>query len=189
MFMKTSGITAALPAQDPGRARAFYVEKVESMQSSPTLSRRAMDEWASWLEMASTSSSSIPPRQGRPGSLHRPSFRSPTCALRSKRCEVAACSSKSTTPQKREQRTALLGRPMEARGRGSRIRRATWSGSFAPWPSAIWRAQQVAPVGRGHLLADGSIAATREMHIALRVFVDRAFIPAPPRVNPRAARP
>ena len=26
--MKTSGITAALPAQDPGRARAFYVEKV-----------------------------------------------------------------------------------------------------------------------------------------------------------------
>ena len=26
--MKTSGITAALPAQDLGRARAFYVEKV-----------------------------------------------------------------------------------------------------------------------------------------------------------------
>jgi predicted enzyme related to lactoylglutathione lyase len=28
VFMKTSGITAALPAQDLGRARAFYVEKV-----------------------------------------------------------------------------------------------------------------------------------------------------------------
>ena len=26
--MKTSGITAALPAQDPARAKAFYVEKV-----------------------------------------------------------------------------------------------------------------------------------------------------------------
>jgi len=26
--MKTSGITAALPAQDVGRAEAFYVEKV-----------------------------------------------------------------------------------------------------------------------------------------------------------------
>jgi hypothetical protein len=26
--MKTSGITAALPAQDPGRAKAFYIEKV-----------------------------------------------------------------------------------------------------------------------------------------------------------------
>jgi hypothetical protein len=26
--MKTSGITAALPAQDLGRAKAFYVEKV-----------------------------------------------------------------------------------------------------------------------------------------------------------------
>ena len=27
-MMKTSGITAALPAQDPGRAKAFYVERV-----------------------------------------------------------------------------------------------------------------------------------------------------------------
>jgi hypothetical protein len=26
--MRTSGITAALPAQDLGRAKAFYVEKV-----------------------------------------------------------------------------------------------------------------------------------------------------------------
>jgi hypothetical protein len=28
VFMKTSGITAALPAQDLGRAEAFYIEKV-----------------------------------------------------------------------------------------------------------------------------------------------------------------
>jgi hypothetical protein len=28
MFMKTSGITAALPAQDLDRAKNFYVEKV-----------------------------------------------------------------------------------------------------------------------------------------------------------------
>src|SRR5467141_1939515 len=28
VFMKTSGITAALPAQDLGRAKAFYIEKV-----------------------------------------------------------------------------------------------------------------------------------------------------------------
>ena len=27
-MMKTSGITAALPAQDPGRAKAFYIERV-----------------------------------------------------------------------------------------------------------------------------------------------------------------
>jgi predicted enzyme related to lactoylglutathione lyase len=33
--MKTSGITAALPAQDPGRAKAFYAEKVglQALQS------------------------------------------------------------------------------------------------------------------------------------------------------------
>jgi hypothetical protein len=40
--MKTSGITAALPAQDLGRAKAFYVEKVGFRHSSPTFSRHEM---------------------------------------------------------------------------------------------------------------------------------------------------
>jgi predicted enzyme related to lactoylglutathione lyase len=36
VFMKTSGITAALPAQDVGRAKAFYIEKVglEALESN-----------------------------------------------------------------------------------------------------------------------------------------------------------
>ena len=40
--MKTSGITAALPAQDPGRAKAFYVEKV-GLQAVESDSLQASD--------------------------------------------------------------------------------------------------------------------------------------------------
>ena len=41
--MKTSGITAALPAQDPGRAKAFYVEKV-GLQAVESDSLQASDD-------------------------------------------------------------------------------------------------------------------------------------------------
>ena len=61
VFMRTSGITATLPAQDLGRAKAFYVRRSDSKQSSPDFSRQAMDGWASRSEMVSTSSTSIPP--------------------------------------------------------------------------------------------------------------------------------
>ncbi|HJY68518.1 MAG TPA: VOC family protein, partial [Streptosporangiaceae bacterium] len=40
--MKTSGITAALPAQDLGRAKAFYVEKV-GLQALESPSLKARD--------------------------------------------------------------------------------------------------------------------------------------------------
>jgi predicted enzyme related to lactoylglutathione lyase len=40
--MKTSGITAALPAQDPGRARAFYIQKV-GLQAVESHSLEATD--------------------------------------------------------------------------------------------------------------------------------------------------
>jgi hypothetical protein len=40
--MRTSGITAALPAQDVGRARAFYAEKV-GLQAFESRSLRARD--------------------------------------------------------------------------------------------------------------------------------------------------
>jgi predicted enzyme related to lactoylglutathione lyase len=40
--MKTSGITAALPAQDLGRAKAFYVEKV-GLQAFESPSLKARD--------------------------------------------------------------------------------------------------------------------------------------------------
>ena len=45
--MKTSGITATLPAQEMGRAKAFYIEKVDFSQSSPTFLWLVMGRWAS----------------------------------------------------------------------------------------------------------------------------------------------
>ena len=71
--MKTSGITAALPAQDLGRAKAFYVEKVGFQALESAFLRHYMGRWASRLEMVSASSSSIPPGSGRQGSSRRPS--------------------------------------------------------------------------------------------------------------------
>ncbi len=39
------------------------------------------------------------------------------------------------TPETRTEKTVLLERPMEARARGSRTRKATWSASFALYPA------------------------------------------------------
>jgi hypothetical protein len=44
--MKTSGITATLPAQNLERARAFYVEKVGLEAVESRFSRQAMGGWA-----------------------------------------------------------------------------------------------------------------------------------------------
>jgi hypothetical protein len=73
--MKTSGITAALSAQDLGRAKAFYVEKVglQALESAFLKARDGQVGGASRSEMASASCSSIPPRPGRQGSSRRPS--------------------------------------------------------------------------------------------------------------------
>ena len=59
--MKTSGIAAALPAQDLGRAKAFYIEKI-GLQAVESKSLEASDGrgWAQRLEV-STSATSIPP--------------------------------------------------------------------------------------------------------------------------------
>jgi hypothetical protein len=46
VFMETSGITATLPAQDLGRARAFYAERVGLRRPRPTFSRQPMGGWA-----------------------------------------------------------------------------------------------------------------------------------------------
>jgi hypothetical protein len=44
--MKTSEITAALPAQYLGRAKAFYVEKVGLQALEFFFSRQEMGNWA-----------------------------------------------------------------------------------------------------------------------------------------------
>ena len=64
--MKTSGITAALPAQDLGRAKTFYVEKWDFKHLSPPFSGQETGRWASWLEMVQPA-----PRLSRPGQVVR----------------------------------------------------------------------------------------------------------------------
>jgi hypothetical protein len=49
--MKTSGITAALPAQDLGRAKAFYVEKVGFEPTHPRIFPDSALEYAGWGEI------------------------------------------------------------------------------------------------------------------------------------------
>ena len=44
--MKSSGTTAALPAEDLGCAKAFYLETVGLQAVSPTFSRQVMGGWA-----------------------------------------------------------------------------------------------------------------------------------------------
>ena len=83
--MKTSGITAALPAQDVGRAKAFYIEKV-GLHAVESASLEASDGRVGLTVGDGVNQLFVyPARRGRRGSSRKPSFRSPTCALRSKR--------------------------------------------------------------------------------------------------------
>jgi hypothetical protein len=83
--MKTSGITAALLARDPGRAKAFYIERV-GLQAVESHTLEASDGRVGLMVGDGVNtSSSILPRRGRRGNSRRPSFRSATCALPSKR--------------------------------------------------------------------------------------------------------
>ncbi len=52
--MKTSGITAALPAQDVGRAKAFYIDKVglHAVESANTASTRGQPNGWRWRQPA-----------------------------------------------------------------------------------------------------------------------------------------
>ena len=83
--METSGITAALPAHDLGRAKAFYSQKV-GLQAVESDFLEASDGWVGLLVGDGVNQLFVyPARVKSPGEFTRPSFRSPTCAPPSKR--------------------------------------------------------------------------------------------------------
>ena len=83
--MKTSGITATLPAQDMGRAKAFYIEKV-GLQAVESHFLVASDGRVGLAVGDGVNQLVVYPAQGgRQVSSRRPSFRSATCVLPSKR--------------------------------------------------------------------------------------------------------
>jgi hypothetical protein len=73
VFMETSGITATLPAQDLGRARAFYAERVGLQAAEADFLEATDGRVGLRFEMVSTSSLSIPLGRGRRGSSCKPS--------------------------------------------------------------------------------------------------------------------
>ena len=83
--MKTSGITAALPAQDLDRAKNFYIEKV-GLEALESRFLEASDGQVGLTVGDGANQLFVYPAQaGRRGSSRRPSSRCPTCALPSKR--------------------------------------------------------------------------------------------------------
>src|SRR4029077_7192583 len=162
--MKTSGITAALPAQDLGRAKAFYVEKVglEALESGFL---EARDGQVVFTVGDGVSQFFVYPARVRSSGeftqavIHVTDVRAAGGQMR-----AAACSSRSTTRRRRGPRAALPGCRVVARRRGLRTRKATWSAlsqpegnqargilaRLAPPPEAVERrvAGQVAAVTR-----------------------------------------
>ena len=71
--MKTSGIMEALPAQNPGLAKSFYLEKVGLQALESDFLKAGHEGWAWRWEMVSTSCPSIPPGSGLQASSRKPS--------------------------------------------------------------------------------------------------------------------
>jgi predicted enzyme related to lactoylglutathione lyase len=116
--MKTSGITAALPAQDLGRAKAFYVEKV-GLQALESRFLKARDGQVGLTVGDGVNQLFVYPARVRPSGeftqavIHVTDVRAAVEEMR-----VAACSSRSTTRRRHGPRTALPGCRVEARRRG-----------------------------------------------------------------------
>lgn len=82
--MNTFGITAALPAQDLRRAKAFYLEKV-GLQALESRFLEASDGRVGLAVGDGVNQLVVYPAEARcQESSPKPSFRSPTCALSSK---------------------------------------------------------------------------------------------------------
>jgi predicted enzyme related to lactoylglutathione lyase len=123
--MKTSGITAALPAQDIGRAKAFYGEKV-GLQALESHILRTRDGQVGLTVGDGVNQLFVYPAQARSSGeftqavIHVTDVRATVEAMR-----VAAWNSRNTTRRRRRPRKALLRCRAEARRRGSRTRKAT----------------------------------------------------------------
>jgi predicted enzyme related to lactoylglutathione lyase len=135
VFMKTSGITAALPAEDLSRAKAFYIEKV-GLQAVESHFLEASDGRVGLTVGDGVNQLVIYPAQVRSSG----EFTQAVLQVTDVRAAVEEMRARGVrfneyTPRRRGQRTALLGRRMDARGRGSRTRKVICSASSAPSPA------------------------------------------------------
>ena len=128
-----SGIAAALPAQDPSRAKTFYVEKV-ALQAIESDFLEAK-QWAGGPDCRRGCQPAL--RLSRPARLPG-EFTRAVIQVTDGRAAVEGMWARGVefeeydTPETRTE-NGIVGHWMEARGRGSRTRQATWSASFAPW--------------------------------------------------------
>ena len=123
--MKTSGITAALPAQDLGRAKAFYVEKV-GLQALESGFLEAADGQVGLMVGDGVSQFFVYPARVRASGeftqavIHVTDVRAAVEQMRSRGVQFEEYD----TPETRTEDG--VGRcPAEARRRGSRTRKAT----------------------------------------------------------------
>jgi catechol 2,3-dioxygenase-like lactoylglutathione lyase family enzyme len=123
--MKTSGITAALPARDLDRAKSFYVDKV-GLQALESDFLEASDGQVGLTVGDGTNRLFVYPAQARSsGEFTQAVIQVTDVRAAVEEMRGAAWCSRSTTPQRRGPRAALLGCRAEARGLGSRTQKAT----------------------------------------------------------------
>src|SRR3984957_2566176 len=128
--MKTSGITAALPAQDLGRAKAFYVDKV-GLQALESDSLKARDGQVGLAVGDGVNRLFVYPARVRSSGeftqavIHVIDVRAAVEEMRGRGVEFEEYD----TPETRTEN--CVGR-VAARRRGSRTPKATWSAWFPP---------------------------------------------------------
>jgi hypothetical protein len=130
--MKTSGITAALPAQDLGRAKAFYVEKV-GLQALESDFLQARDGQVGITVGDGASQLFVYPAWARSSGeftqavIHVPDMRAAVEQMRSR----GVAFEEYDTPETQTER-ASPGCRVAARRPGSKTPKATWSALFQP---------------------------------------------------------
>ena len=130
--MKTSGITAALPAQDLRRAKAFYVEKV-GLQALESDSLKAADGRTGLTVGDGVSQLFVYPARARSAGeftqavIHVTDVRAAVEEMRGRGVEFEEYD----TPETRTANGIAICR-VEARRRGSKTPKATSSASFRP---------------------------------------------------------
>ena len=130
--MKTSGITAALPAQDLGRAKAFYGEKV-GLQALESHFLEARDGQVGLTVGDGVNQLFVYPARVRSSGeftqavIHVTDVRAAVEEMRG--CGVEF--EEYDTPETQTE-NGVAGCRAEARRRGSRTRKATWSALFQP---------------------------------------------------------
>ena len=130
--MKTSGITAALPARDLGRAKAFYVEKV-GLQALESRFLEARNGQVGLVVGDGVSQLFVYPARATSSGeftqavIQVTDVRAAVEAMRGRGVQFEDYDTQETRTQNGIART-----PDGGRARGSRTRKVTWSVSCAP---------------------------------------------------------